>query len=102
MRECVKDEGFELTAGAVFAIIWDFFKLSVVSIAIGIAFGVLSAVFTKYLRHISHSAVSESSLLILIAMISYFISETIHMSGIVTLLTCSIVMTHYTWYNLSP
>jgi len=102
MGECAKVEGFEFTAAAVCLIILDFLKLSVVSILIGIALGVLSALITKYLRFISHSAVSESSLLILIAMISYFISETIHMSGIVTLLTCSIVMTHYTWYNLSP
>ena len=68
----------------------------------GLAIGMLSALITKYFRVITHSAVSESSFLILLAMMAYMISEACAMSGIVTLLTCSVIMTHYTWYNLSP
>ena len=93
---------YELTPLAILDIIKDFIILAIVSILLGIAMGMLSAIMTKYFRMISHSAVSESAFLILAAMMSYFISETIHMSGIVTLLVTSVCMTHYTWYNLSP
>lgn len=34
--------------------------------------------------------------------LSYVTSEVTEQSGIITLLTCGIVMAHYTWFNLSP
>ena len=34
--------------------------------------------------------------------IAYLISEMNHYSGIITLLVSGIVMSHYSWYNLSP
>jgi len=36
-----------------------------------------------------------------IAYVSYVLAELWHLSGIITLLTCSVVMANYTWYNLS-
>ena len=36
------------------------------------------------------------------AYVSYVLAELWHISGIITLLTCSIVMANYAWYNLSP
>ena len=97
-----KKDGYELSAEAILEIIKDFVILAIVSILIGVSMGMVSSLMTKYFRVIAHSAVSESAFLILIAMMSYFISETSHMSGIVTLLVTSVLMTHYTWYNLSP
>jgi len=35
-------------------------------------------------------------------MFSYFLSEALEFSGIISLLSCGITMAHYTWYNLSP
>ena len=35
-------------------------------------------------------------------MLTYFISEALELSGMISLLTCGITMAHYTWYNLSP
>jgi NhaP-type Na+/H+ or K+/H+ antiporter len=34
--------------------------------------------------------------------LAYSVGELIHVSGIICLLTCGIVMAHYGWYNLSP
>jgi NhaP-type Na+/H+ or K+/H+ antiporter len=34
--------------------------------------------------------------------LSYCVTELFHFSGIISLLTCSIFMAKYTWYNLSP
>jgi NhaP-type Na+/H+ or K+/H+ antiporter len=51
--------------------------------------------------------ITETFVLFAFSMISYFISESIiiagvQMSGITSLLTCGIVQSHYTYYNLSP
>ena len=97
-----KKEGSDLSVGNIFEIIGDFLLLALLSVLIGVGMGMLSAFLSKHFRVISHSAVSESAYLILLAMMSYFVSEVTHNSGIVTLLTCSVVMTHYTWFNLSP
>jgi NhaP-type Na+/H+ or K+/H+ antiporter len=80
----------------------NFLYLSSSSVIIGSAMGFMAAYQTKKFRFISHSAIGESSLLISFAMIGYFISEILELSGIVSLLSTSIVMTHYTWFNLSP
>lgn len=36
------------------------------------------------------------------AYVSYVLAELWHLSGIITLLTCSVMMANYAWYNLSP
>jgi len=36
------------------------------------------------------------------AMFTYYISEILGQNGITSLITCALVMAHYTWYNLSP
>lgn len=79
-----------------------FLSLSSQSILIGLLFGFTVSYITKVWRFYSHSAISESSLFICFAMFSYFLSELFELSGIVTLLTTSLIMSHYAFYNLSP
>jgi solute carrier family 9 (sodium/hydrogen exchanger), member 8 len=80
----------------------NFLYLSFTSVAIGSLCGFVGALMTKHFRFISHSAIGESSLIISFAMIGYFISEILELSGIVSLLMTAIVMSQYTFYNLSP
>lgn len=83
-------------------VLGNFIKLALSSVFIGSACGFVGALMTKHFRFISHSAIGESSLIISFAMIGYFISEILELSGIVSLLMTSIVMSQYTFYNLSP
>ena len=69
---------------------------------IGLLAGIFSSVLFKHGRFLTHSAITETLLIVIIAFISYFISEASAQSGIITLLTCGITMAHYTWFNLSP
>jgi NhaP-type Na+/H+ or K+/H+ antiporter len=64
--------------------------------------GIMATLMLKNFRFISHSAIGESSLLISFAMIGYFLSEILELSGIVSILCTSLVMSHYAWFNLSP
>ena len=95
------------TAETPFVIMAQFISLAIVSIGIGLFFGMATALMFKYLRFLTVSAVTETFLMIASGMIAYFVAQKtvileLEMSGIISLLTCSIIQAHYTWYNLSP
>jgi len=79
----------------------DFVLLSLESITIGTLGGVLSSLLFKKARFLTHSPITETIVLLLIALCCYFISEMFELSGIISLSVCGITMAHYTWYNLS-
>ena len=41
-------------------------------------------------------------MLLAFAMLTYYLSEIMGQSGITSLVSCALVMAHYTWFNLSP
>jgi len=82
-------------------ILGDFFGLSTISLAIGIGIGLLSALMTSRIRLQIENPISETALIFFMGYTSYALAEVFHVSGIVTLITCGIVMAQYTWYNLS-
>lgn len=92
----------EFTWKTPFKIIGDFLFLALMSVLIGLVAGIFSSLVFKWFRFLCHSAITETILLVIIAFVAYFISETLEYSGIISLLTCGISMAHYTWYNLSP
>jgi len=79
----------------------NFLLLGFVSILLGVFFGLLSAFILKHVRAYSQNPVGETMALFCIAYMSYVISEITKNSGIITLLVAGIIMSHYTWYNLS-
>ncbi len=85
-----------------FEIIKEFFSLGFGSVFIGLIFGLLSSYILKTFRAFSKNPVTESMMIFCFGYLSYVVSEVASNSGIITLLTCGIVMAHYTWYNLSP
>jgi NhaP-type Na+/H+ or K+/H+ antiporter len=94
-------------SGTPFLIIAQFFSLGAVSVAIGVFFGFGVCLMFKHLRFLTISAVTETFLMLMFGLMAYYISEItvvlgLDMSGIITLLTYSIIQSHYSWYNLSP
>jgi len=88
-------------------ILGQFVLLGFVSLAIGVFFGFLTSFLFKNARFLGASAITETFLILSLSMLSYFISDLtviagIKMSGIISLLTCGIIQSHYTYYNLSP
>lgn len=61
----------------------------------------LSAWITKKLYMGRHSTDREVALMILMAYLSYIIAELFNLSGILTVFFCGIVMSHYTWHNVT-
>lgn len=92
----------EIDWTAPFDISVNFFKLLIDSLMLGLFFALASSYLLKTFRSFAKNAVAETTIIFCFAYISYLVSELTKTSGIITLLTCGIVMSHYTWYNLSP
>ncbi|KAF2114873.1 sodium/hydrogen exchanger 8 /H(+) exchanger 8 [Lophiotrema nucula] len=70
------------------------------SLCIGIMVGIGASLMLKF-TYVRRFPKTESCLIILIAYATYFFSNAIHMSGIVSLLFCGICMKHYAYHNMS-
>lgn len=70
------------------------------SLMIGVVVGIGTALGLKYTL-VRRFPKIESCLIVLIAYASYFFSNGLHMSGIVSLLFCGITLKHYAYYNMS-
>ncbi|KAK3732047.1 hypothetical protein RRG08_026434 [Elysia crispata] len=71
------------------------------SAAIGVLFGLVSAMMTKFFDF--HKTPSlEVGMVFAFSYLPYALAEGIHLSGIMAILFCGIVMSHYTHLNLSP
>ncbi|KAH9329324.1 hypothetical protein KI387_001432, partial [Taxus chinensis] len=79
----------------------NFIYLFLTSTALGIAAGLLSAYIIKALYFGRHSTDREVALMILMAYLSYMLAELFYLSGILTVFFCGIVMSHYTWHNVT-
>ncbi|XP_061349504.1 sodium/hydrogen exchanger 1-like [Gastrolobium bilobum] len=78
-----------------------FLYLFCTSTALGIAVGLLSAYIIKTLYFGRHSTDREVALMMLMAYLSYMVAELLNLSGILTIFFCGIVMSHYTWHNVT-
>lgn len=78
-----------------------FVYLFLASTGLGIAVGLLSAFIIKVLYLGRHSTDREVALMVLMAYLSYLISELCELSGILTIFFCGVVMSHYTWHNIT-
>ncbi|KAJ5461274.1 Endosomal/prevacuolar sodium/hydrogen exchanger [Penicillium daleae] len=70
------------------------------SMLVGIVVGIATALGLKYTL-VRRMPKIESCLIVLIAYASYFFSNGVHFSGIVSLLFCGITLKHYAYYNMS-
>ncbi|ONK63420.1 uncharacterized protein A4U43_C07F14970 [Asparagus officinalis] len=79
----------------------NFFYLFASSTFLGAFAGLLSAYIIKKLYFGRHSTDREVALMMLMAYLSYTIAELLDLSGILTMFFCGIVMSHYTWHNVT-
>ncbi|PVF92591.1 sodium/hydrogen exchanger [Serendipita vermifera] len=70
------------------------------SMAMGVLFGLFTSLMLKH-SHLALYPSIESCLVALLAYTSYFFSNGLHMSGIVSLLFCGITLKHYAYHTMS-
>lgn len=95
------------TAKTPWIIIGQFLALAIVSILIGVFFGVVITLAFKHMRFLTANATMETFLMAAMGLLTYFTTIGIYilgveMSGIISLLVYAIICGHYNWYNLSP
>ena len=93
-------DGF--SASSIGHISLDFFFLGFRSILCGFLFAIVASLLLKKFRALTKRPQLECTMVFVIAYMSYVVAELVSLSGIITLLTCSVMMANYTWYNLSP
>ncbi|KAJ9537310.1 hypothetical protein OSB04_030043 [Centaurea solstitialis] len=91
----------QITTGVAFQLIGNFFYLFITSTLLGAGAGLLSAYIIKKLYFGRHSTDREVAIMILMAYLSYMLAELFFLSGILTVFFCGIVMSHYTWHNVT-
>ncbi|KAI4350025.1 hypothetical protein L6164_010553 [Bauhinia variegata] len=79
----------------------NFLYLFIASTLLGVLTGLLSAYIIKKLYIGRHSTDREVALMMLMAYLSYMLAELCYLSGILTVFFCGIVMSHYTWHNVT-
>nr|AAZ82019.1 Na+/H+ antiporter [Salicornia bigelovii] len=79
----------------------NFLYLFFASTMLGAMTGLLSAYVIKKLYFGRHSTDREVALMMLMAYLSYMLAELFYLSGILTVFFCGIVMSHYTWHNVT-
>ncbi|XP_022869207.1 sodium/hydrogen exchanger 3-like isoform X1 [Olea europaea var. sylvestris] len=60
-----------------------------------------SLILTNCLIYYRHSTDREVAIMMLLAYLSYMLSELFNLSAILTVFFCGIVMSHYTWHNVT-
>ncbi|XP_073525380.1 LOW QUALITY PROTEIN: uncharacterized protein [Phyllobates terribilis] len=81
--------------------IGNFLELFFASTSLGVMTGLLSAYIIKKLYIGRHSTDREVALVILMAYFSYMLAELFYLSGILNCSFCGVVMSHYTWHNVT-
>jgi len=92
-------EDFDTLEG--FQIGGSFLYLFFSSTVLGIASGLVSAYIIKTMYFGRHSTDREIAIMILMAYLSYILAELFYLSGILSVFFCGIVMSHYTWHNVT-
>ncbi|XP_061348468.1 sodium/hydrogen exchanger 1 isoform X2 [Gastrolobium bilobum] len=82
-------------------VLGNFLYLFTASTVLGVLAGLLSAYIIKKLYFGRHSTDREVALMMLMAYLSYMLAELWYLSGILTVFFCGIVMSHYTWHNVT-
>ncbi|EDU40727.1 sodium/hydrogen exchanger 8 /H(+) exchanger 8 [Pyrenophora tritici-repentis Pt-1C-BFP] len=95
-----KDGAESLGLVSLFEAFGIFFGVFFGSLFIGVTVGIAVSLMLKF-TYVRRFPKTESCLIILTAYLTYFLSNAIHMSGIVSLLFCGICLKHYAYHNMS-
>ncbi|KAK4755557.1 hypothetical protein SAY87_009314 [Trapa incisa] len=90
-----------INSKTAFQFIGNFLYLFISSTLLGVLAGLLSAYIIKKLYFGRHSTDREVALMMLMAYFSYMLAELCNLSAILTVFFCGIVMSHYTWHNVT-
>lgn len=93
--------GKPFTASAAMGMVGTFLNLFICSFILGLGIGIIGSIFLKKLKKYNIGRVAECALIVLLAYLSYILTEQLKLSPIIALLFNGIFNSHYSFYNLS-
>uniref|UniRef100_A0A1Q3FER8 Sodium/hydrogen exchanger n=2 Tax=Culex tarsalis TaxID=7177 RepID=A0A1Q3FER8_CULTA len=96
----VSGSGAEGNGESIISALNTFCLMFFASAGIGVLFALMSALLLKHVDLRKHPSL-EFGLMLVFTYAPYVLAEGIHLSGIMAILFCGIVMSHYTHFNLS-
>lgn len=96
----VSGSGAESTGESIISALNTFCLMFFASAGIGVVFALMGALLLKHVDLRKHPSL-EFGLMLVFTYAPYVLAEGIHLSGIMAILFCGIVMSHYTHFNLS-
>ena len=75
-----------------------FFTIAVGGLTVGMVLGLATALITKHTKEVR---VVEPLAMMIMAYLAYMVAELLHWSGILSLVGCGIVQSHYAFKNIS-
>lgn len=91
----------EINTIEILSLVGKFLYLFLTSTFLGIFVGLVSAFLIKKLYVGRHSTDREFAIMVLMPYLSYMVAELLNLSGILTVFFCGILMSHYTWHNVT-
>ena len=81
---------------------YTFLYITLKGLAVGMLFGIITGLVTKYYRSLTRSPIQETFFMMMMAIQSYYVGEVLKASGVTSLIACAVMQAQYSWYNLSP
>lgn len=100
MPSLSQSDGSGGTGDAILSAFNTFCMMFFASAGIGVIFALISALLLKHVDLRKHPSL-EFGMMLAFTYAPYVLAEGIHLSGIMAILFCGIVMSHYTHFNLS-
>jgi len=94
----ITSEGEDITVTACIMGITSFFTIAVGGLLIGMLTGLATALITRFTKEVR---VVEPLAVLMMAFLSYMLAELLSWSGIISLIGCGIVQSHYSFKNIS-
>ncbi|XP_026316720.1 sodium/hydrogen exchanger 8 [Hyposmocoma kahamanoa] len=94
------DDSIMTTGEAILSAINRFWLMFFASAGIGVVFALVSALLLKHVDLRKNPSL-EFGMMLVFTYAPYVLAEGIHLSGIMAILFCGVVMSHYTHFNLS-
>mmetsp|Transcript_3764 Transcript_3764/g.6032 ORF Transcript_3764/g.6032 Transcript_3764/m.6032 type:complete len:766 (-) Transcript_3764:54-2351(-) len=94
------ESSFHVSSQAVFGAIARFMAVFIGSVALGVIFGLITALITKRFIHNAH-AHAEVTIMMSMAYLAFIVADELSLSGLMAVFFAGVVMSHYAKYNLS-
>ena len=88
----------QVTVTACLLGVTSFFTIAVGGVTVGMLVGLVTALITKHTKEVR---VVEPLVMMIMAYLAYMVAELLHWSGILSLVGCGIVQSHYAFKNIS-